>query len=129
MVRLRLRGPTGNVESLTCRDYNGERSGHQRVACEIRKGEVMIRHAASLGLGFALLLAGSLCRGEEPADSRTFLFTYEATITGLTQGTTARVWLPVPPSDSDQDVTLKEEELHGGIRQGKEPTYGNTVLY
>jgi transglutaminase-like putative cysteine protease len=56
---------------------------------------------------------------------RTFRFTYQITVTGLRPGQRARIWLPVPPSNEDQDV-------HTVQSQGKlyrEPKYGNDLLY
>ncbi|HEV3444329.1 MAG TPA: TIGR03000 domain-containing protein, partial [Gemmataceae bacterium] len=45
------------------------------------------------------------------AKARTFLFTYGGTITGLTPKQTARIWLPVPPRDEDQDVEMVSQQL------------------
>jgi len=42
--------------------------------------------------------------------TREFLFTYGATVTGLKPGQTARVWVPVPPSNEDQRVRMVPRE-------------------
>jgi hypothetical protein len=70
-------------------------------------------------------------RADAPARpmSRDFLFTYQATVTGLKSGETARVWLPVPPSNEDQEVKTVKEDLPAKADIGKEPKYGNQVLY
>jgi transglutaminase-like putative cysteine protease len=57
--------------------------------------------------------------------ARTFVFTYSTTITGLAPGKMARIWLPVPPSDEDQDVRILQSRgtLH------HEQKHGNQILY
>src|SRR5262245_38703731 len=61
--------------------------------------------------------------------SRTFLFTYACAATGLVPGKAARVWLPVPGSDEDQDVQIVRKELPGDGRFTLDPQYGNQILY
>jgi transglutaminase-like putative cysteine protease len=84
------------------------------------------------------LLAGGLLLGclssaasapEKPPSSRTFQFTYAARVQGLAAGQPARVWLPVPPSNDDQEVTIAEKDLPAPGRIGREPQYGNEVLF
>ncbi|HZT83707.1 MAG TPA: transglutaminase domain-containing protein [Gemmataceae bacterium] len=60
--------------------------------------------------------------------SRTFDFTYSATVTGLRAGEKARVWLPVPPETPEQKVRIVSE-LPPGARVEREPKFGNRVLY
>jgi len=64
-----------------------------------------------------------------PPKSRTFLFTYATTVTGLAPGKVARVWLPVPSSTTEQDVQVEAKELPPGGHLNTEPTYGNWVLH
>ncbi len=64
-----------------------------------------------------------------PAPSREFSFTYQATVTGLKPGQKARIWLPIPPSNEDQSVSLVAKDLPAEARTGREPKYGNDVLY
>lgn len=65
-----------------------------------------------------------------PAKSRTFLFTYSTTVTGLPEGKTARIWLPVPPSSPDQDVTIEStKELPEGHQIRTDKKTGNQYLY
>ena len=47
---------------------------------------------------------------------REFLFTYRATVTGLKPGQTARVWLPVPPTNEDQSVAIVRKDLPAPAR-------------
>jgi transglutaminase-like putative cysteine protease len=44
-------------------------------------------------------------------------------------GTKARIWLPVPSSNSEQEVTIESKELPGEPRIGKDDLYGNRILY
>jgi hypothetical protein len=77
-----------------------------------------------------LLAVSLLVAAADPAPkSRAFRFTYEATVTGLADKEMARVWLPVPPTDGDQTVEIAEFDLPGISRLGREPKYGNRVLY
>jgi transglutaminase-like putative cysteine protease len=72
--------------------------------------------------------AGCPAMADEPR-SRTFSFTYATTVTGLAPGQTARVWLPVPSSGKDQDVTIVAKELPAEGIISREPQYGNQILY
>src|SRR5262245_34253902 len=63
------------------------------------------------------------------AKSREFLFTYNAKVTGLEAGQNARVWLPVPPSNSEQQVTIQKQDLPAKGAMGQEAKYGNKILY
>src|SRR5262249_24378543 len=62
--------------------------------------------------------------------TRTFLFTYSTTITGLSADQTARVWLPVASSNENQEVEIADtKSLPEGYKINTEPAYGNKVLY
>ncbi len=63
------------------------------------------------------------------AKSRSFLFTYGATVTGLPAGKVARVWLPLPNSSAEQDVQMVSKELPGEDEISREPKFGNQILY
>ncbi len=67
--------------------------------------------------------------GQEQLRSRTFLFTYEATVTNLEPGQAARIWLPVPPTNEDQQAAISIQHLPSRISIGQEAKYGNHVLY
>jgi transglutaminase-like putative cysteine protease len=83
----------------------------------------------------ALTVVAASARPAEPAGSaktRTFLFTYAATVTGLPAGQTARIWLPVPTTSADQDVKIVAKDLPAGVEKDqftREPRYGNEMLY
>jgi transglutaminase-like putative cysteine protease len=61
--------------------------------------------------------------------SREFLFTYQATVTGLKPGETARVWVPVAPTNEDQEVSVLKVDLPGEGHFAREPENGNKVLH
>jgi transglutaminase-like putative cysteine protease len=81
-----------------------------------------------LALLLALLSAADAERPEPPR-SRTFLFTYAATVNGVPAGKTARIWLPVPSNSQEQDVRISARELPGSAKAATEPQYGNDCLY
>jgi transglutaminase-like putative cysteine protease len=87
-----------------------------------------LKRAAWLLLSaFVVLAAGAEAEGK--AKTREFDFTYQTTVTELTPGQTARIWLPVPPSTAHQEATLVKQEapVKGDI--GTESKYGNQILY
>jgi transglutaminase-like putative cysteine protease len=63
--------------------------------------------------------------------SREFDFTYVVKVTGLEPGTAVRIWLPVPPSNEDQQARIIRQELPGDAESaiGTEAQYGNKILY
>jgi len=61
--------------------------------------------------------------------TRTFRFTYEGAITELEKGNSARVWLPVAPTNDDQDVEVTAVETATEAKRTKERQYGNELLY
>src|SRR5262245_14055840 len=97
------------------------------LVCHSTRRAMVLVALSLLGLGPVLAFAPA-ARAEGPK-SREFLFTYQATLTGLKPGQGARVWLPVPPSNAEQEVTVVKEELPAKGELGKEPKYGNRVLY
>ena len=63
--------------------------------------------------------------------SREFRFTYSVKVTGLEPGGAARIWLPVPPSNEDQEARLVKQSLPRETEEeiGTESKYGNQILY
>jgi uncharacterized protein (TIGR03000 family) len=59
--------------------------------------------------------------------SRTFQFTYGAIINGLKPDEAARVWLPVPQSSHEQDVTVVSSP--NGAKINKEKKHGNAMYF
>jgi transglutaminase-like putative cysteine protease len=59
---------------------------------------------------------------------RHFEFTYGGEITGLARGAMARIWLPVPPSDSEQTVRISARHLPREGVINREPEFGNEIL-
>jgi transglutaminase-like putative cysteine protease len=60
---------------------------------------------------------------------RTFSFTYAGTVTGLPSGKTARIWLPVPPSNEDQDAKITSKKLPAKEQINREAKFANEILY
>lgn len=69
-----------------------------------------------------------LAFGAEPK-SRTFKFSYEATVTGLKPDQEARVWIPVPQTNSDQEVLATELEFPVKPMLGQDAELGNKMYY
>jgi transglutaminase-like putative cysteine protease len=85
-----------------------------------------------------LLLTTTLASGfDEPPlfepdrepHSRTFTVTCAGAVTGLEPNQGVRVWLPVPSSSDDQDVTLTERDVPGGGQLNTDPLYHNRILF
>ena len=82
-----------------------------------------------------LLLLPVLLMPAPPADklaesrTRTFRFTYAAVVTGLKPGQEARVWLPVAPTNDDQEASIVSKDLPAEGKIGREGRYGNELLY
>jgi transglutaminase-like putative cysteine protease len=85
---------------------------------------------SSLGVWTLLALTA---RGDDKtpasAKTRSFRITYAATVTDLSPGKVARIWLPVPPSNREQDVELVAKHLPAEGRIKREPKFGNDILY
>src|SRR5262245_23451273 len=66
---------------------------------------------------------------ESAPKSREFMFTYQATVSGLKPGQAARIWLPVPSASDDQEVAIVKQvsSVEGKIE--KESKYGNQIFY
>jgi transglutaminase-like putative cysteine protease len=82
----------------------------------------------------ACVLVAFAGRADEPVRSgkprsRTLRFTYSATITSLEPGTKARIWLPIPPSNEEQDVEIEGKDLPAEGKIGRDGQYGNEVLF
>jgi hypothetical protein len=92
----------------------------------------------SLSAIVSLALLQCICSGQEtpgqgkPAAgprSREFLFTYGATVTGLKPGQLARIWVPMPPSNQDQQLKVVAKKLPAEGKIGTEARYGNQILF
>jgi transglutaminase-like putative cysteine protease len=65
----------------------------------------------------------------KPARVRTFRFTYAATVTDLKPGELARIWLPIPPSNEEQQVEIVEKDLPVAGRIQTAKPHGNRILF
>jgi transglutaminase-like putative cysteine protease len=78
----------------------------------------------------ALLVGAFALRFTSPSEgSRRFRCTYHAEITGLPPGETVYLWVPVPPSNAEQDVVPLERTVPAGATEADEPKYGNRILH
>jgi transglutaminase-like putative cysteine protease len=78
------------------------------------------------------LLAPALATAQgssAPPRSREFQFTYGATVTKLKPGQMAKVWIPIPPNNEHQQITIVKKSLPGVVKQTREDTYGNEFFY
>jgi transglutaminase-like putative cysteine protease len=80
-----------------------------------------------LALGALAAAAAGAQRPSAPK-CREFLFTYAATVTGLKPGQAARVWVPVPPSNKEQQVETVSKKLPAAATTGTEAKFGNKIL-
>ncbi len=83
---------------------------------------------------FTLLIAcvwTPITLGEEEPQmrARAFQLKYAAQITDLPREGKVRVWIPVPPSNGDQEVKRLETTFPAKAQEGSEEKYGNQVLY
>jgi transglutaminase-like putative cysteine protease len=81
------------------------------------------------GCCLLLLVLTTAAAADDKPHSRTFLFTYATTVTGLPPGKLVRVWLPLPPSNADQEVKIVSKKLPAEGQIGREPVCGNRILY
>jgi transglutaminase-like putative cysteine protease len=77
----------------------------------------------------AMAAEGQKSKTSKEQHARTFLFTYAFTVDGLPRDRTARVWMPVPPANEDQDVKIVGKSLPGEDHIGTELKYGNQIMY
>jgi len=82
----------------------------------------------ALLLAAPVLLSGDTTRAKA-TNSRTFQFVYQTTVTGLKPGQPARIWLPVAPTNQDQTARIVSKSLPAEGKIGREPVYGNEVLF
>ncbi len=84
-----------------------------------------------------LLLFSQGCTGgqkravtEDPRPRRSFEFLYSAKISHLPKEARAvRVWVPIPQSDDNQEISLMEIKIPHPYTTHTEPTYGNRMIF
>jgi len=68
--------------------------------------------------------------GEFSPPARTFLFTYQVTLKDLPAGAAqVRVWIPCATSDANQTVSVKKMTGPVHLRETRETSFGNHMLY
>jgi transglutaminase-like putative cysteine protease len=85
----------------------------------------------ALFLGLLSFFPGRPASADGPAasKSRRFVLTYAGEVAGLKPGEPVRLWLPLPPSNGDQEVHIVRQELPAKGQTAREPVYGNDILY
>ena len=61
--------------------------------------------------------------------TRRFRFNYAFTFSGLEEGKRVRIWMPVPPTNSFQQVQRLQAQLPIEASLHADPDYGNQILY
>jgi transglutaminase-like putative cysteine protease len=78
----------------------------------------------------AFLSAGlAAVQATEPAKTRVFRLTYAATLNGLPAGGRFQLWVPVPSSSSEQEITVTGRRMPGEARLTRDPRYSNEIIY
>ncbi len=77
-------------------------------------------------LGAAAIAAPNSAPAKE-ANSRTFKFTYAATVIGLKPNQPAQIWLPIPPGNRNQDVQVVDTRFSGPVERKTEPGSRNEM--
>src|SRR5437762_12518653 len=66
---------------------------------------------------------------EREPKSRTFHFTYAATVKDLAPGKEVSIWVPLPSDSPEQTVSIVSKNLPGQEQIAKEKQYGNRILH
>jgi transglutaminase-like putative cysteine protease len=64
-----------------------------------------------------------------PVRTRAFTFDYRVVVKDAPDGSQVRLWMPIPPSNEQQTVTIQRQELPADGTVGTEPKYGNKILF
>ncbi len=75
------------------------------------------------------LLAVELQANPNVSRARKFQLDYAVSISGLKTGDKVQVWLPEPPSNDDQTVTVLPGKFPVTPRTNTEPVFGNRITY
>ena len=87
---------------------------------------LFLEQAMTHSLGFS----GRTSNVPEVPKTRSFQFTYEATVKNLSPSDArVRVWLPLAASDFNQSVTVMKVSSPAPTRTTKEAEYGNPMIY
>jgi len=89
-----------------------------------------MRSSVTWGVLIVVGLTASISNAADDAPkSRNYKFTYAATITELPPAKTVRIWIPVPPTTSEQEVKLLSKKFAVEPTIGTDPVYGNKIMY
>jgi transglutaminase-like putative cysteine protease len=89
------------------------------------------RNRSALALTAALAVMGALAASAQTdLKSRTFKFTYSATVKDIPAGAkTVDLWIPYPQSDANQTIHQVKINAPGQVTVGREPRYGNQAVH
>jgi len=85
-----------------------------------------------IGSFTAVVMFAFTARAAEPPEvlrARQFRLSYSVTITGLKPAESAKLWMPVPPNNDEQEVHVAAQKLPGPSQQGREKKYANDILF
>jgi transglutaminase-like putative cysteine protease len=77
-------------------------------------------------------ISSLLASAQEPSDpvkTRSFTLDYQVSVQGVHAGSQVRLWLPIPPSNEQQVVTIARQALPSDGTFGTETKYGNQMVY
>ena len=80
-------------------------------------------------LGYTALSPVLIAAEHSVQRARSFEFEYAASIIDLTPGKTARVWIPIPQADDNQDVKVLSSGFPTNTQAGRDEQFGNSMLY
>jgi len=73
--------------------------------------------------------SGEVHGGKRDERTRSFQFNYRFDVSGIEPDATVRIWIPVPTSNLDQQVTPLPHQLPAEPSFHSEPKYNNRILY
>src|SRR5436190_23704564 len=92
---------------------------------------MMVKTVMVWGIGIAALtfLHPFLNAQAVEPQTRTFSFTYAATLTQLPKDKTVHLWIPLPQTTPDQVITIEQQSVPGNPQIGVDKVYNNKILY
>jgi transglutaminase-like putative cysteine protease len=64
-----------------------------------------------------------------PPKTRKFQLTYSVSIAGVPAGESARIWLPEPEKNEDQNIEVLQGDFPAQTQLNTDPVYGNRIRY
>jgi transglutaminase-like putative cysteine protease len=117
------------MAAQTTGEARTDNPGLEKLLEDLLMLRVVLLATCLLPAAAALSVSRPTSQATRPPAVREFLFTYAATVTGLTPGQSARLWLPVALSKPEQTVTFAAWSLPGPAQLTREKHFGNAILY